>query len=277
MSALKTSPELSGTGGQASSPGAAWADFDNDGDVDLIASNVGAPPSVFANPGGESRFAEVTGSALGEHIGAVTVAGVSAADYDLDGDLDVFLSGVGEADLLLRNDTADSGHWLAVHIAASDGADSPIGAALQLRTAGGIRQHRVFSLASSLGNQQGELLHFGLGDTAAEGELIVEWPSGQRQVISGVPAGRRLTLSEPSPGSDLRLRRVIAPDLAPRWVPLEPEVEVLNAGTTALSGVLSVHIRHADVGDLYDETSAIPMLEPGEALARQTATMASVA
>ncbi len=92
----------------------AMIDFDGDGDLDLYFGQAGALPAsrggatadpaalgaLFRNDGGW-RFVDVSAEAL-PGIPAYTVA-VTVADYDGDGDDDLFLSNLGP-DLLLRND-----------------------------------------------------------------------------------------------------------------------------------------------------------------------------
>lgn len=84
----------------------AWADYDADGDMDVYLSSGGAAGGLYENDG-FGRFARVS-AAVG--IDDETfVAGASWADYDGDGDLDLFLAGRFNSsgptpDLLYRND-----------------------------------------------------------------------------------------------------------------------------------------------------------------------------
>ncbi len=69
---------------------AAWADFDNDGFIDLVVGTImaGAPPILYKNLG-EGIFADVSGEAGIMKEGG-TVGHVIWADYDRDGWVDLF-------------------------------------------------------------------------------------------------------------------------------------------------------------------------------------------
>ena len=80
----------------AKAPGKGWgfgcvaADYDNDGNTDLLVTQFGA--NVLYRNQGDGTFADVTEKA-GVGGGAVWHAGAAFADYDLDGDLDLFVPG----------------------------------------------------------------------------------------------------------------------------------------------------------------------------------------
>lgn len=75
-------------GGDAWGSGATFVDADNDGDLDLYVCNINKPNLLFMNQG-DGSFQE-EGEARGvAHAGATTMA--SFADYDRDGDLDLYL------------------------------------------------------------------------------------------------------------------------------------------------------------------------------------------
>lgn len=81
---------------KAGMPGTGWgfgciaADYDNDGNTDLLITQFG--PNVLYRNIGNGTFADVTGKAnVGG--GAVWHAGAAFSDYDLDGDLDLFVPG----------------------------------------------------------------------------------------------------------------------------------------------------------------------------------------
>jgi hypothetical protein len=86
--------------------GAAWGDYDEDGDIDLYIANYSSANKLLRNDGA-SGFTDATGGTpLGD---AGYGVGVAWGDYDNDGDLDLYLSnGSSTANKLFRNDGGGS-------------------------------------------------------------------------------------------------------------------------------------------------------------------------
>ncbi|MBN2172349.1 MAG: VCBS repeat-containing protein [Candidatus Krumholzibacteriota bacterium] len=78
----------------------AWADYDNDGDLDLYLANQSQANKLFRNDGG-GVFTDATSGPLGN---SGSSQGVAWGDYDNDGDLDLYLTNDGQSNKLLRND-----------------------------------------------------------------------------------------------------------------------------------------------------------------------------
>ncbi len=70
------------------STGAAFADLDGDGDLDLLVNALGGGTRAFRNDG-TGRFEEITGTRLDRRLGATSLA---LADIDGDGDLDLYVT-----------------------------------------------------------------------------------------------------------------------------------------------------------------------------------------
>ncbi|GIV62103.1 MAG: RNA-binding protein [Rhodothermaceae bacterium] len=85
--------------------GAAWFDYDRDGDLDLYMTQRLGANHLFRN-NGDGTFTDVAAE-LGADDAAHDGAGVAVADYDNDGDLDIYLANADE-DVLLRNEGGTS-------------------------------------------------------------------------------------------------------------------------------------------------------------------------
>jgi len=85
-----------------SSRGAAWGDYDNDGNVDLFVANEQSQKNFLFHNNGDGSFTRVTTGRVANDIGYSTAC--AWADYDNDGDLDLYVSNRGQASFLYRND-----------------------------------------------------------------------------------------------------------------------------------------------------------------------------
>ena len=185
------------------SSGGAWGDFDNDGDLDLYIYSSGGLDALFLNDGYQLG--------LGEWMFPVvqynSTSSASWVDFDDDGDLDLFLTNRGRQDLepqgapnfLLRNERPP-GSWLHVDLVGTRSNPHGVGAIIRALAPinGDLRwQMRIVTTRSGPHVQDGLGVHFGFGDAEVIDSLIVQWPSGVRQVLADVPVKQRLTLTEP--------------------------------------------------------------------------------
>ncbi|MGE0047060.1 MAG: FG-GAP repeat domain-containing protein, partial [Hyphomonadaceae bacterium] len=126
--------------------GAAFADFDGDGDLDLIAASYGTGIALYMNDG-TGVFTLVEDAALSGRVntqlsGRVnTHAAVATGDLDGDGDIDAAIgnwgdSHAGEFVTLLTNESASCGQPLRVRLENRAGASDPIGAHVTMVTQG---------------------------------------------------------------------------------------------------------------------------------------------
>jgi hypothetical protein len=182
--------------------GAALFDFDNDGDLDIFSANGTAEELVLQYPlllenDGSGRFRDV-GSALSDYFTRKgSGRGMAVWDFDDDGDRDIIVSHIdleGTA-ALLRNDGGNRNHWIGLSLIGAHGPASAVGARVTLRTAGrtqvGVNQPATGYLSSS-----DPRLHFGLGTDAVVAELVIRWPSGARERLTGLAADRYVTIVE---------------------------------------------------------------------------------
>jgi hypothetical protein len=172
-----------------------FADFNRDTFPDLWIGGYGDDGEdlslVYINKG-DGRFEHHEQADFG---GGVSRGG-SIADYDGDGDIDVFLWVEDGASKLYRNDPIDTNHWLEVRLyGGRDSSWDAIGATVYA-TVGGVRQMRRVSGGDSAHSQTEPILHFGLGDADVVETLEVEWPSGKLQTFLDVPADDLVRIHE---------------------------------------------------------------------------------
>jgi len=182
----------------------AAADFDNDMDIDLylVCRGVaGNKPNLLLVNNGDATFSPLAnaGGAAGSLIGVGESATV--ADFDLDGFVDIFVTNGGGAlpfgsgpDQLFRN-LGNSNNWIELDFSGVESNADGIGARVEV-LAGGIRQVRLVDGGMHRFSQDHARLHFGLAGYQIVDEILIDWPSGSRQVLSDVMPNQILRIIE---------------------------------------------------------------------------------
>jgi hypothetical protein len=192
-------------------------DYDLDGWLDLLTANghleeeismiqasqrYAQPAQLFWNaaPAGQVGFLVVGPDKAGNDLFQPIVGRGSAyADIDSDGDLDVVLTQVGGAPLLLRNDQQLGHHWLRLKLIGSRANRDAIGATVRLKANSITQTRRVMPTRSYL--SQSELpITFGLGAADRVEELTVTWPGGETATVVPPPVNTTFTIREAASG-----------------------------------------------------------------------------
>jgi len=200
-------PSLSYTGF-----GTAWADFDNDGWLDLFVANgdvqvierllrVDDPfplhqrNQLFRNLG-EGRFDDLSDVA-GEALEFSEVSrGAAFGDVDNDGDVDVLVSNNSGPARLLINEVGHQNHWVGLRLVGGPGARDMLGARVGVfRSDGPVLWRRVRSDGSYASANDPRVV-VGLGATDTVTRVRVHWPSGYREQWADIAVNRWMTLSE---------------------------------------------------------------------------------
>jgi len=174
-----------------------WFDHDLDGNLDLFIARDGAPGILLENTGstGAARFINRTGPFSVLPDSSVSVA---CADYDGDGDLDLYVVNKGSANRLYRNDVNNGNHWLSVTLHGAASVQSGVGARIRTVAGGQARIREAFGPASIM-QDGGRTVHFGLGAAAIVDTLTVVWPSGTVTEMTAVVVDQRLVVDETDP------------------------------------------------------------------------------
>lgn len=168
--------------------GALLADFDNDGDRDLMIANghlftwvneveqlteFKVRNSLLANDG-HGRFTNVTDSA-GDGLAVIESSrGMACDDLDNDGDLDVVILNSDSRATVLQNNTHNDYHWIAIRLVGETANRDGVGATVSVHSDG---QVQVAEVRSGRGYQSayGLRLHFGLAAQASVVQVRVHW------------------------------------------------------------------------------------------------------
>jgi hypothetical protein len=190
--------------------GAKFLDADNDGYLDLAVTSghvqdliqqvdPGTPyrqRSQFFLGGEGGRFEELS-EAVGPDLRRPVVGrALATGDFDNDGRVDLLVSDLDGAPLLLHNEGTASDHWLTLALEGTRSNRSAYGARVEL-TAGGRRQVREVRADGSFLSAHDPRVHFGLRGAAQADRIEIVWPSGKRQRLEAVTADRIVRIWEP--------------------------------------------------------------------------------
>ena len=101
----------------------------------------------------------------------------------------------GGPGVLLRNDGGNRNHWVQVELRGARSNRQGIGARVRL-VAGGISYRRQVGAQGSYLSQNSLVETFGLGQVPRADTIEVTWPSGARDVRTGVAANQRVHIEE---------------------------------------------------------------------------------
>jgi hypothetical protein len=186
--------------------GNTFFDYDNDGDVDLSATNGynGAgwiDDRTFLWQNSDGVFTDVS-NATGI-TDTQQGRGLIHLDYDEDGDLDLVIINNAATPILYRNDGGNANHYLRIRTQGTLSNRDGIGAWITVTPDLLSPSHKLvweIDGGSSFVSQNERTAHFGLGGSTEPVDLVtIEWPSGIVQHLYGVTVDQTLLVIEAEP------------------------------------------------------------------------------
>jgi hypothetical protein len=188
--------------------GTSFIDYDNDGKLDLFVVNgstfqddknprrlVPMKNFLFRQISSKQGFSEVgalSGASFQQaHVGR----GAAFADYDNDGDMDVFIVNQEGRPTLLRNDGGNKKNWMEVGVKCTKSNRTGFGTKVEIEAGGQVQSQEIGGQTSYL-SQNFQRAHFGLNTEKEVTHLKVTFPSGIVREMEHVPANQIVTVVE---------------------------------------------------------------------------------
>ena len=121
--------------------------------------------------------------------------GAVFADFDNDGDQDVFVTALNDRPALFRNDGGNRNAFLVIRLVGKKPLTDPCGARVAVRLARGKPRIEELHHGASLSCDNDPRLFFGLGSETHAKRVDVTWPNGEKQSFENVE-GRKFYVIE---------------------------------------------------------------------------------
>jgi len=170
--------------------GYTWLDFDNDGYLDLFVANSQGEDNTLYQNNGNGTFTKVSQSAAGNILSSWgNTYSVSVADYDNDGDIDIYIPGSQAA--LFRNDIGSNNNWVNIKCKGVQSNSIGIGTVIRLKaeiSSGNFvwQMREIHGGPTGDRAQNNQRAHFGLGTASIIDSLVIEWPSGIKDLYTNL-------------------------------------------------------------------------------------------
>ena len=122
---------------------------------------------------------------------------VALADLSSRGAVDVIVANQNQPAIVYRDYPDSANHWIAFKLVGTRSNRSAIGAEVLLES-GDLIQRRIVDGGSGFASQNDRRPHFGLGGREWVDRIVIQWPSGTRQVLVRPPIDRIVTVTEPA-------------------------------------------------------------------------------
>jgi hypothetical protein len=203
--------------------GVLFADFDNDGNKDVVITNgifrdvnnkdVGSANKYLVNPQkiklgdfpreplnnflyqnqGDLEFKNISKSSGFDFKGYTN--GLAYGDLDNDGDLDLVLNNLDDKALIFENKTKSVNNFIEFSLKGHSKNPLGIGTRIVIKVGDKI-QLQELTLTRGFQSSVAPIIHFGLGTDTKIDEAEVTWPDGTKQILTNVKVNQKLLIEK---------------------------------------------------------------------------------
>jgi hypothetical protein len=180
--------------------GPTWGDVNNDGYLDLYEGDCKFANQLYIN-NGDGSFTNATEQNPCVKLETVRTKGTALADYDNDGDLDLYVINWAVSNTLAKNETNNK-NWLEVDCKGTVSNKDAVSTKVRVYDAGhiGDKKHfkglRFVQTATGFCSQNPLTAHFGVDGTKSY-DVEAVFPSGLIAYSLNVKAAQKLKMTEP--------------------------------------------------------------------------------
>ena len=187
-----------------------FLDYDNDGQLDLVAAQGHVMDTIHLSQP-QSHYREPPLLAHNEHgvftdVGVdsgplfrdkIPARGLAVGDIDNDGKVDFVMTTNDGPAFVEMNHTPTNNHWITLQLVGHASNRDGIGAIVRLMTEH-TQQYATVTTGGSYLSSSDKRVHFGMGMDAVAQQIEIDWPSGIKQKLNNVKADQILKVDEPA-------------------------------------------------------------------------------
>jgi hypothetical protein len=232
---------------------AAFADLDNDHDIDILTMNESDSSEYYQNLG-EWHFAKT--APTGAVLFAGSPRGALSFDVDLDGDVDILAARARSFNQLLRTNTVPGLHFFQASATGPNGNAVGYGTRFQLYESGELGNstfligYDQLLSANGYATQPSHRRHFGLGQRTTF-DLLTAFTDGSYAAMRNLDVDQNLTI---------RPHVAMQPAGAPTEIVIESGDNQIGANETMLAEPLIVRVKDARGKDVPEAQVAFTVV-----------------
>ncbi|MBA6297789.1 FG-GAP-like repeat-containing protein [Colwellia sp. MB02u-9] len=188
--------------------GACFADFNNDGWLDIFHTNGMRTGRIAENSAVGQFYQDPSRLFINNQDGTFTEAsqswgithtaqgrGISCLDYDKDGDIDILIANNGASPTLYKNNNLADNNYLSVKLLGNKQNPDAVGAKISI-TIGTNKQLREIRLGSNYLSNDPLIAHFGIGKNKLINSLKVTWPNGVTNIFHNIEVNNLIEIKQ---------------------------------------------------------------------------------